>query len=93
MRRNIHAEDYKSKSQIKREAEHLENLGRVMVGLNPSALSKLPLPEYILDAVLAAQKMKQGALKRQVQYIERLLREEEDLDLSALQRSLAAYLK
>jgi ribosome-associated protein len=93
MRRNIHAEDYKSKAQIKREAQLLEDMGRAMIRLNPALLKKLPLPEYILDAVLDAQKMKQGALKRQVQYIERLLREEEELDLAALQRALAAHLK
>lgn len=93
MRRNIHAEDYKSKSQIKREAQALEDMGRVMVALNPNVLKSLPMPEYILDAILAAQKMKQGALKRQIQYVERLLREDDELDLTSLQRSLAPYLK
>lgn len=93
MRRNIHAEDYKSKAQMKREAQALQDMGRVMVGLPAAVLKQLPLPPYILDEIFAAQKMKQGALKRQIQFIERILRDEENLDLSALERALATHLK
>ena len=93
MRRNIHAEDYKSKAQLKREAQALEDLGQTMVGLTLNVLKKLGLPERIFDAIVAAQKMKLAARKRQIQFIERLLRQDEDLDLEALQRTLATYLK
>lgn len=91
MRRDIHAEDYKSKSQLKREAQARTELGFDLVKLKPSVLAQMPLPEHILDAITAAQNMKQGALKRQLQYIGGLLREEEDL--TVLEKALAPYLK
>jgi ribosome-associated protein len=93
MKRDIHAEDYKSKSQLKREAQALQSLAQDLVALERNLLKKLPLPEYLFDAIIAAQTMKQGALKRQVLYVGRLLREEETLDLALLQRALALYLK
>jgi len=91
MRRDIEAEDYKSKSQLKREAEAVQALVPPLVNLSNQVLPKLPLPPHILNAITAAKTMKHGALKRQIQLIGRLLREEEDL--SALKQALAAYLK
>jgi ribosome-associated protein len=70
---------YKSKSQKKRESLALQDLGRDLVALKPALIRRSPLSPEIQEAILAAQNMKMGALKRQVQRIGKLLREEEDL--------------
>ncbi len=68
--------DKPSKSQRKREALALQDLGETLVTLKPAQLDKIPLPEKLREAVLAARQMNQrGARKRQLQYIGRLMRE------------------
>ncbi len=68
--------DKPSKSQRKREALALQDLGATLVTLKPTQLEKIPLPEELREAVLAARQMTQrGARKRQLQYIGRLMRE------------------
>jgi len=68
--------DKPSKSQRKREALALQDLGEMLVDLKPAQLDKMPLPEELREAVLAARQMNQrGARKRQLQYIGRLMRE------------------
>ena len=91
MKRDINAEDYKSKSQLKRDAEAIQALVPSLLGLSRPVLLKLPLPEHILFALQAGKSMKQGALRRQILLIGKLLRSEDDL--SELQRALATYLK
>ena len=78
-----------SKSQRKRDALEILELGRKMVNLNPQILKKLPLSEEVLRAILEAKPMRQGALKRQVQYIGKLLRHEENL--AELRQALHVY--
>lgn len=85
---------YVSKSQKKRDALALQDLGKFMMSrLKPEAIHALPLPESIQAAVLAGRSMKMGALKRQIQYVGKLLREEDEADLAALKLALARYLK
>ena len=68
--------DKPSKSQRKREALALQELGETLVTLKPAQLDKIPLPEELREAVLAARQINQhGARKRQLQYIGRLMRE------------------
>ena len=65
-----------SKSQRKREAHALQELGASLVKLNKSALQQIPLPVDIHAAIMEAQHMRQhGALKRQLQYIGKLMRQ------------------
>jgi len=65
-----------SKSQRKRELDELKQLGCELITFSDDALRQLLLPETLLDALRTAQKVKaHGALKRQLQYIGKLLRE------------------
>jgi Uncharacterized protein conserved in bacteria len=68
-----------SKSQRKREATALQDLGAQLVKLTSTQLSRLPLPEDLLAAVRAAQAMPQrGAHQRQLQFIGKLMRRIDD---------------
>ncbi len=64
-----------SKSQLKREAEALQDLGEALVRLGKADLAKIELPDQLAEAIQLARKMPQrGALKRQLQYIGKLMR-------------------
>lgn len=69
--------EVKSKSQVKRELLALKGLGADLVTLSTNQLTRLALPEHLFTAVKSAQTMKKGALKRQLQYIGKLLRKED----------------
>jgi ribosome-associated protein len=63
-----------SKSEIKRDAEELKDLGSEMVELGKNALDKLPLDEDLRAAIDLAQKIKKEGRRRQLQLIGKMLR-------------------
>ena len=64
-----------SKSARKREYLALQKLGEELITLKESDLNNLPLDEALLEAVTAARQIKaHGALRRQKQYIGKLMR-------------------
>jgi len=69
--------EYVSKSELKRDAERLKDLGEKLAELNPSKWSELPLSENLLAALKENQQIKQHEAKRRHrQYIGKLMREE-----------------
>lgn len=67
-----------SKSQLKREATALQDLGRRLVDLTKKQLKALELPEDLLEAVNAAQAMPQReARHRQIKFIGGMMRDTE----------------
>jgi ribosome-associated protein len=69
-------DDYISKSQVKRECDALQKLGEQLLQLKPSELEKITLPEKLATAVHEGRRLQaRGALKRQRQYIGKLMRE------------------
>ena len=69
----------KSKSQVKREMQALRDLGSELVDLPVVDLKKFDFSESLYDAILLAQNSKREALRRQLQHIGKLLREEDDV--------------
>ena len=65
-----------SKSQLKRDSHDLQKFGKTLVALKPAQLEELDLPDSLLYALFEAQKIlnKRSALKRQYQYIGKILR-------------------
>ena len=64
-----------SKSARKREYIALQKLGEELIALKASDLDRLPLDDNLRDAVSEAKQMKaHGALRRQKQYIGKLMR-------------------
>ncbi len=73
---DTHVDDYVSKSQIKRECDALQKLGEQLLQLKSAELDKINLPEKLASAIREGRKLKaRGALKRQRQYIGKLMRE------------------
>lgn len=77
--------DEKSKSQVKRELQELKDLGRTLVELTSRDLNKLNLDEDLHEAVVAAQSMSKGALKRQIGFIGGLIA---NMDYASIQQDL-----
>jgi ribosome-associated protein len=66
----------KSKTRKKHEANALQALGTELTQLSEEQLHRIPLPQNLLDAILAAQKIHhRGGRKRQLQYIGKLMRD------------------
>jgi ribosome-associated protein len=78
-----------SKTQRKRAMQELQDLGEELVALTPDRLAGLDLPIRLLDAVLDAKRIsKFGALRRQMQYVGRLMR---DADAEAIRSKLDVW--
>jgi len=77
-----------SKSQRKRDAEDLKDLGDELVALPATDLEALPLPEKLRDAIdLARRITAHGAAARQRQLIGKILRK---VDVEQIRAALAA---
>lgn len=64
-----------SRSRNKREAEALQEIGERLIQLNTAQLGQLDIPEKLLDAVREAKRLTaNGAIRRQKQYIGKLMR-------------------
>lgn len=74
-----------SKSEIKRDAEHLKKLGASLMELNPTNLAKIPLDDNLREAIELAQRLKLEARRRQIQYVGKLLR---NIDPQPIQEAL-----
>jgi len=72
------SDEDKSKSQVKREREALKELGQELSNLPIKQLQLIPLDDNTRTAIIDVQKMKKGAMKRQLQHISSLLRDEDE---------------
>lgn len=64
-----------SRTQKKKQAEALQDFGRQLCQLAPNQLATIPCPEHLLKAIQEHNKIKShGGLRRQMQYIGKLLR-------------------
>ena len=65
-----------SKSQRKRDAHVIKDLGEALTNLDPSQLTKFDLPEFIVDVINETRRVKKhGARKRQLMYLAKQLRQ------------------
>jgi ribosome-associated protein len=76
-----------SKSQKKRDAKAIQDLGAELLAQRPDFIRELSLPGELEKALLDGQGMERGARKRQIKYIGRLFR---DVDVAPVQAALAS---
>lgn len=73
-------EEFESRTDIKKAAQAVTDLGEKLAELSESALKAFGLPDELLKAILLLKKMDKGpALKRQKAFIGKLLRKDEPL--------------
>ncbi|MEW6119803.1 MAG: ribosome biogenesis factor YjgA [Pseudomonadota bacterium] len=81
--------DGPSKSQVKREAEALQALGETLVKLPEAQFRRIELPDELRVAVADCRRITQnGALRRQKQYIGKLMR---NIDPAPIQAQLDVF--
>lgn len=78
-----------SKTKIKKQMHDLQDLGEQLTELSKEHLAELDIPDNLRDAVRELKKIKSfGAIKRQMQYIGRLMR---DIDPAPIQAKLSEW--
>jgi ribosome-associated protein len=82
-------EERPSKTQRKQQMHDLQMLGERLVALSAAQLGAIDIPEDLRDAVAEAGRVgSREALRRQMQYIGRLMR---DIDPEAIREKLAVW--
>ncbi len=80
--------EFVSRTKKKQQVEELQRLGAALVALPPAQLDALALPVQLLTAVRDAQRItSHGALRRQVQFIGKVMRK---VDPEPVRAALAA---
>ncbi len=76
----------KSKTQVKREMEALQELGKKLLGQKPEFLAKLPLSDELRAALKESERIRQNEAKRRhLQFIGKLMR---DVDADLIRQHL-----
>jgi ribosome-associated protein len=82
-------EEFVSKTAKKNNMTALQKIGERLVTLKATRLNEIPLDDSLRAAIIQAQKMKSGnSLRRQLQYIGRLMR---STDYDAITQALARF--
>ncbi|SDW42222.1 ribosome biogenesis factor YjgA [Marinobacter mobilis] len=80
----------KSKSQLKREMQELQELGKKMLELSTEQLKTLPITDTLQRAISESHRIRQHeARRRHLQYIGKVIRQEEDID--TIRRAIEAF--
>lgn len=80
-----------SKSELKRQQQTLQRLGEQLIGLSDELLQGLDLDERLLDAIDDIRRMKSNeAIRRQKQYLGKLMRDVDPAPIKALLDQLRA---
>jgi ribosome-associated protein len=81
-------DEFISKTRRKRQMTELQQVGAALVRLSPEQIARLDLPEALREAVLECKRFrKHEAVRRQMQYIGRLMR---DVDAAPIIEQLHA---
>ena len=76
----------KSKTELKKEAEAIQDLGIKISELSDSIIENLSLSKSVIDAIFEYKRIKKNSAKRrQAQYIGKLMR---DIDLEAVRHEV-----
>ncbi len=80
----------KSKSQVKREMQALQELGKQMLDLSREQLDTLSISDTLRRAIDESHRIRQHeARRRHLQYIGKVIRQEDDID--QVRRSIEAF--
>lgn len=76
----------KSRTQLKKEAAALQRIGERLVGLSDEQLTRMALPQILVEAIEAIRGMtSHGAKRRQFQYIGSVMRA---VDVESIEKAL-----
>ena len=78
-----------SKSHMKREMHHLQDLGEALVAFKENEITKLNLSGALQDALIETRKIKhREGLRRQMQFVGKLMRKEPEQTITSIEKAL-----
>ena len=78
-----------SKTRVKQEMHALQKIGERLIELNSNQLKECLLPDTLFEAIIEAKQIrKNGARRRQIQYIGKLMRE---VDISRIKEKMSTW--
>jgi ribosome-associated protein len=81
-------DDFISKTRRKKDATALQVMGKELVALSPERLARIDMPENLREAVVECKRLnKHEAIRRQMQYIGKIMR---DIDAEPIAAQLNA---
>lgn len=84
--------DRPSKSQLKREMTALQKLGEILVEAPRDRVKKVPMPEDVLDAILACQQItSHEGRRRQMQYVGKKMRTLTEDEVATIQKAVDSW--
>lgn len=87
-----HDDDVASKSKRKAEMQALQDLGERLIDLPADRLKRVPLPDHLREAIRDARRFTQHeAIRRQRQYVGKLMRDADDETLAGINAAIAAF--
>lgn len=90
LKRALKGDAEHSKTELKRESTALQQLGEDLRRLRPELLARLQLPEKLQDALTQANRIDSfEGLRRQLQFIGKLMRQLDQSSLQAVREALA----
>ena len=89
-KRELKGTDEPTRTDLKRESDAQQKLGQDLLSLRPDLLTKLGLPEKLLDTVAEAKRLTDfEAIRRQMQFIGKLMRKLDEATLDTIRTALA----
>ncbi len=84
--------DRPSKSQLKRDMTALQKLGEILVEAPRDRVKKVPMPEDVLDAILACQQItSHEGRRRQMQYVGKKMRTLDEAEVAVIQKAVDSW--
>ena len=77
---NSYYKTLKSKTSVKKDALEITEFGRSLTELSKEQLGKIPIDDNLKNNIITAKSLQKIALKRQTQFIGKLLRKTDNLD-------------
>ncbi|NYE61933.1 ribosome-associated protein [Duganella sp. 1224] len=81
-----------SKSEMKRQSDALQKLGKELVEAPRDRVKKVPMPEDVLDAILECQNItNHEGRRRQMQFIGKKMRTLDEAEVAAIQKAIDSW--
>jgi len=88
-KRELKGTDEPTRTDLKRESDEQQKLGEDLLTLRTDLMTRLELPEKLIDAVAEAKRLTDfEAIRRQMQFIGKLMRKLEPATLDAIRAAL-----
>lgn len=90
LKRELKGDVELSKTDLKKQSDHLQAVGEQLLTLRQGLMTKLDLPDKLLDAIAEAKRISNfEGKRRQMQFIGKLMRKLDDATVQAIEDALA----